>query len=332
MAASGTALTSLVLFMAGFQTTYCADYYIAETNFTSGEHRLFFDLFTTYNKHVRPVDSSHSSTNVFFELSLFNLLRLDTKRQEMVINSEMIMKWKDRFLEWDPDDYNGTTSIRVPYTDIWYPDIILYNTADTNYMGSIINTNAIILYTGEVELVSHALITSVCNVDVQWYPFDQQLCHLTFASWTYDYEKIRLIMGEPDLSDYEENPEFFLENFWAEPKDYHQPCCPKPFSAIKYHLQLQRRTIFSLFFFIMPGILINICAVMVFSLPAEAGEKVGLGINSMLAMMVFLMAMTENLPPTKKLPLAESQNHRIPESQNHRITESLNHMFACNST
>lgn len=43
---------------------------------------------------------------------------------------------------------------------------------------------------------------------------------------------------------------------------------------------------------------------MVFSLPAEAGEKVGLGINSMLAMMVFLMAMTENLPPTKKLPLA----------------------------
>ncbi|XP_042888420.1 neuronal acetylcholine receptor subunit alpha-9-II-like [Penaeus japonicus] len=182
--------------------------------------------------------------------------------------------------------------------------ILTSHGADTNYMGSIINTNAIILYTGEVELVSHALITSVCNVDVQWYPFDQQLCHLTFASWTYDYEKIRLIMGEPDLSDYEENPEFFLENFWAEPKDYHQPCCPKPFSAIKYHLQLQRRTIFSLFFFIMPGILINICAVMVFSLPAEAGEKVGLGINSMLAMMVFLMAMTENLPPTKKLPLA----------------------------
>ncbi|KAG7161484.1 Neuronal acetylcholine receptor subunit alpha-9-like 2, partial [Homarus americanus] len=43
---------------------------------------------------------------------------------------------------------------------------------------------------------------------------------------------------------------------------------------------------------------------MVFSLPAESGEKIGLGINSMLAMMVFLMAMTENLPPTENLPLA----------------------------
>ena len=47
-----------------------------------------------------------------------------------------------------------------------------------------------------------------------------------------------------------------------------------------------------------------LAALMVFSLPSESGEKVGLGINSMLAMMVFLMAMTERLPPTQKLPLA----------------------------
>lgn len=47
-----------------------------------------------------------------------------------------------------------------------------------------------------------------------------------------------------------------------------------------------------------------LAAIIVFSLPAETGEKVGLGINSMLAMIVFLMAMTENLPPTDRLPLA----------------------------
>ena len=43
---------------------------------------------------------------------------------------------------------------------------------------------------------------------------------------------------------------------------------------------------------------------LVFSLPVESGEKVGLGINSMLAMIVFLMAMTEKLPPTEQIPLA----------------------------
>lgn len=45
-------------------------------------------------------------------------------------------------------------------------------------------------------------------------------------------------------------------------------------------------------------------AVLVFSLPVESGEKVGLGINAMLAMMVFLMAMIENLPPSENIPLA----------------------------
>lgn len=55
---------------------------------------------------------------------------------------------------------------------------------------------------------------------------------------------------------------------------------------------------------------------MVFSLPAETGEKVGLGINSMLAMIVFLMAMTENLPPTDKLPLAGKLSTFLSESTN----------------
>ena len=43
---------------------------------------------------------------------------------------------------------------------------------------------------------------------------------------------------------------------------------------------------------------------MVFSLPAESNEKIGLGINALLAMIVFLMAMTQRLPPTQMIPLA----------------------------
>ena len=57
-------------------------------------------------------------------------------------------------------------------------------------------------------------------------------------------------------------------------------------------------------YYIIHNFIIFLLAVLVFSLPAEAGEKVGLGINSMIAMIVFLMAMTENLPPTQKIPLA----------------------------
>ncbi|XP_037776776.1 neuronal acetylcholine receptor subunit alpha-10-like [Penaeus monodon] len=127
---------------------------------------------------------------------------------------------------------------------------------------------------------------------------------MIFSSWTSDVNQVMLEMGPSDITRYHPNHEFFLENFWSEMKVESDPCCEEPFSMVIYHVQLQRRVKFALFFFIIPGVLINICALLVFSLPAETGEKVGLGINSMLAMMVFLMAMTENLPPTETLPLA----------------------------
>ncbi|XP_068217896.1 uncharacterized protein [Palaemon carinicauda] len=277
---------------------------LVSSNDTSPEHRLFIDLFSTYNKHIRPIKKHGEITQVFFELSLFDVLMLDTKNQYVRTNTEIIMKWMDSYLSWDPAEYEDTRVIRVPYKDIWYPDIILMNTGDAEYDSSILNTNAIVFHTGEVELLSHGIFNSICSLDVQYYPFDQQLCQLTFSSWTYDNEQIILLPGPADLSKFVQNPMFFLENFYREYKEVHNPCCKNPMSTIVFYIQLQRRTIFSLFFFIMPGILINICALMVFSIPSESGEKVGLGINSMLAMMVFLMAMTEKLPPTEKIPLA----------------------------
>ncbi|XP_042894185.1 acetylcholine receptor subunit alpha-type unc-38-like [Penaeus japonicus] len=215
----------------------------------------------------------------------------------------MIMKWEDHYLTWDPKDYNNTQMIHVPYTDIWYPDIILYNTADSNYQNGIINTNAIISYTGEVELVSHVMFQSTCNVDIEWYPFDQQDCKLHFASWTYDMTKIQLIQGPADISEYTPHPEFFLEDFFSEIKLSHDPCCINPFSTMIYHVQVQRRTMFAIFFFIMPGTIVNLCALLTFLLPAESGEKISLSTNALLAMMVFLMAMTQDIPPTEQVPL-----------------------------
>ncbi|KAK3855131.1 hypothetical protein Pcinc_038439, partial [Petrolisthes cinctipes] len=110
----------------------------------------------------------------------------DTKRHAIATNSEIITKWQDDYLYWDPKDYGGIERVRIPYYDIWHPDIILQNTAAPNYEGGIINTNAIISYNGEVELTSHAVLDSICIMDVQWYPFDQQTCDLVFASWTFD--------------------------------------------------------------------------------------------------------------------------------------------------
>lgn len=37
-----------------------------------------------------------------------------------------LKEWVDVKLKWNPDDYGGVTSIRVPSETIWLPDIVLY--------------------------------------------------------------------------------------------------------------------------------------------------------------------------------------------------------------
>ena len=70
--------------------------------------------------------------------------------------------------------------------------MIFIHSANTGYGDSIYNTNAILEYHGNIMLVSHTLFISVCNVDVQYYPFDEQVCDLVFASWTYDKNQVRI--------------------------------------------------------------------------------------------------------------------------------------------
>lgn len=36
-------------------------------------------------------------------------------------------QWIDVNLKWNPEDYGGIRKIRVPSTDIWKPDLVLYN-------------------------------------------------------------------------------------------------------------------------------------------------------------------------------------------------------------
>ncbi|XP_047488267.1 neuronal acetylcholine receptor subunit beta-3-like [Penaeus chinensis] len=269
----------------------------------SDEFLLVRHLFGKYNRHVRPVSHNREVTNVSLKIALFSILRLDTRDQTLYLNTEMIMEWHDHYLEWNPALYNGTSVIRVPYHEIWHPDVILYNTADQHYRRSIISTNAIVQNTGQVRLLSHAMFLSACDIDITWYPFDQQDCTLYLSSWTYDSSKIELFDGAADLSEYSENPELILKKFYSEKTSHKDPCCSLPFSTVVYHLQMQRRTLYSVVFFVLPGNIINICALLVFLLPPDSGEKVSLSMNCLIAMMVFLMAVTVSIPSSPNVPL-----------------------------
>lgn len=57
--------------------------------------------------------------------------------------------------------------------------------ADGNYEVTIM-TKAILHHTGKVVWKPPAIYKSFCEIDVEYFPFDEQTCVMKFGSWTYD--------------------------------------------------------------------------------------------------------------------------------------------------
>ena len=80
---------------------------------------------------------------------------------------------------------------------------------------------------------------------------------------------------------------------------------PQPTETdITFYITIRRKTLFYTVNLILPTVLISFLCVLVFYLPAEAGEKVTLGISILLSLVVFLLLVSKILPPTSLvLPL-----------------------------
>ena len=49
-----------------------------------------------------------------------------------------------------------------------------------------LSTKATMYHSGLIEWKPPAIYKSSCEIDVEYFPFDEQTCVLKFGSWTYD--------------------------------------------------------------------------------------------------------------------------------------------------
>ncbi|XP_023326790.1 acetylcholine receptor subunit alpha-like [Eurytemora carolleeae] len=103
----------------------------------------------------------------------------------MTTNLWVEQYWYDHKLVWSPEEFGGVDMLHVPSTHIWLPDIVLYNNADGNFEVTLA-TKATLYHSGLVEWKPPAIYHSSCEMDVEYFPFDEQTCVMKFGSWTYD--------------------------------------------------------------------------------------------------------------------------------------------------
>ncbi|XP_003745665.2 acetylcholine receptor subunit beta-like 2 [Galendromus occidentalis] len=226
----------------------------------------------------------------------------------MTTNIWLEQEWEDYKLKWNPADYGGVDMIHVPAENIWLPDIVLFNNADGNYEVILMN-KATVYYTGKVVWKPPALYKSTCEIDVEYFPFDEQNCLMKFASWTYDGHEVDLqhqkqkpgevvVQTGIDMSEFYKSVEWDILLVPAKYNKGKYDCCEEPFPDITFNITMRRKTLFYTVNLIIPCVGISFLTVLVFYLPSDSGEKVTLCISILVSLTVFFLLLAEIIPPT----------------------------------
>ncbi|XP_003373609.1 acetylcholine receptor subunit beta-type unc-29 [Trichinella spiralis] len=230
------------------------------------EDRLMIDLFRGYNSLVQPIANANSTPLLLrFGLQLILLINLDEKNQIMHTNVWLTLKWYDFQMRWNPVNYGEIRQIRVATDKVWLPDIVLFNNADGNYEVSY-HSNVVIDHDGKMLWVPPAIYKSSCIIDVEYFPFDEQVCTLLFGSWTYNEREIILSFNDGvegvDLQDYS------FSSIWD---IIEAPAVlTRQKSRIEFRIRVRRKSLFYTVVLIIPTVLMAFLSMMVFYLPACA--------------------------------------------------------------
>ncbi|KAM9847980.1 acetylcholine receptor subunit alpha [Aulostomus maculatus] len=264
------------------------------------ETRLVKDLFTGYNKVVRPVNHFSDVVVVTVGLQLIQLISVDEVNQIVTSNVRLKQEWIDVNLQWNPNDYGGIKKIRIPSTDIWKPDLVLYNNADGDF-AIIHETKVLLEHNGKITWNPPAIFKSYCEIIVLHFPFDLQNCSMKLGTWTYDglLVVINPDSDRPDLSNFMESGEWVLKDYRSWKHWVYYTCCPDtPYLDITYHFLMLRLPLYFIVNVIIPCMLFSFLTGLVFYLPTDSGEKMTLSISVLLSLTVFLLVIVELIPST----------------------------------
>ena len=139
---------------------------------------------------------------------------------------------------------------------------------------SSISSNVIVSSQGNVTWLSMVIFKSSCSINVRYFPFDEQNCSMTFASWTYDGYQINLVLNthEGDISNYIPNSEWHLHKLYVQRNVVFYSCCAEPYPDITFYIHIQRRPLFYVFNMVMPCIMITLVALLGFYIPSDSGK------------------------------------------------------------
>jgi hypothetical protein len=156
-------------------------------------------------------------------------------------------------------------------------------------------------HTGEVAYNFPSVVSIACKMNVAYFPYDHQVCSLTFGSWSYSSKYIKMVQdGNLDTSFYVQHNEWEVVETAVVNHSKFYDCCPDSYDDVTFHIHIRRKPLFYMITVVMPCVMINLLTATGFKLPTFSGEKIALQVTIFLSLTVYLLLVQDILPSSSE--------------------------------
>ncbi|XP_056001877.1 neuronal acetylcholine receptor subunit alpha-6-like [Ostrea edulis] len=252
--------------------------------------KLLFET-NVYDKTLRPSMDHSSATQLSVSFHLMSINRLDEVEKRLVSTAYLVVEWQDEFLTWNTSQY-PVYRLSLPQTMIWKPDLVLKNgfTEFKELGGSFYYV--LVKDDGVVKWKPYQVFESQCSIDVTYFPFDTQTCNIVFTLWSHTEYQVTVDTFDIviDRDEYQSN------SVWEIVSTSQKRDSSTKNTVLTYSLRLKRKPSHFVQNIVLPILFLGILNILVFVIPADAGEKMSYSITVALGFMVFLTIISSELP------------------------------------
>ncbi|XP_067025116.1 neuronal acetylcholine receptor subunit alpha-10-like [Acropora muricata] len=270
------------------------------------ETRLIEQITKTTDVNVLPVNNSLYAVNVTLDITFHGVIDLDEKYQILSSSVWVRQEWTNQLLKWNPSDYGEIKEITIDSSQVWQPDIVLYNNVFEEFDGRLdkVKTRVRVSNDGLCYWAAPFVFKTSCHFNVQDFPYDKQMCILKFGSWLFHSKQLDLFQkrdNAPVAQDSVDNGEWEITTVKIAKNIIRYDCCPDElYPDITFVINLRRRSLFYTYNLVIPNFIIALLAFFSFYIPVECGERLSFVITVLLSMTVFLLLVAESIPPTSE--------------------------------
>lgn len=269
-------------------------------------------------------DAACSADQVTLSLHFFKIHSLDLKTSEFFFSGWIRQEWHESRIIFDYQCYGGLEYVEamgdpgsMENSEIWTPDIELYNAESNIWLGSIAGRLASVYSAngphskgGYVFFSRPGIIRALCKFEgVLMFPYDTLTCQLEFAAFLLD-GRVQDIAGggaswvdDPDstsisgLTAGSSFQDYSIQEISSQRWVAFYSCCPNsPYPEIIYTLKFKRSSSYYVLRLILPAMFLAPIGFLSFWMNPAIGERLGFCMVVILAIVTNDMVAQEMIP------------------------------------